>query len=416
MERLLVLFANGFPYHFSEPFLESEYPLYKEYFDKVLIITGCKRGEKPTHTVTDPTIEIVQDHTQNRDLLSLIEALPLVLTDKMFYRELKNLACVEGFTLRRLCSLLISTFSANHRALQAKRWLKKHPEYQVDTLYSYWMQVNAYAAVRLKQMMKKPYHTISRVHRFDLYSEFSNTGYLPFHRQLYKELDEIASISEDGKTYLENKYGVSNKISIYRLGALDREKHNPVAERKPFKIITCSRTAPIKRLDRVVDALSLITDRPIHWTHLGGGSCQEELEKYAAEKLPGNVTTTFSGQIVNTRVYEIYEEEPFHVFVNVSENEGVPVSIMEAMSFDIPAIATAVGGTAELMEHGKNGYLLPADYKDEELVGYICSLMDMPEETYLSFRAAARSKFERDYHATPNYRKFLEHLRNCKAE
>ena len=47
MKRAMILFAKGFPYNVSEPFLEAEYPKYKEYFDHVLVVTGCRKGEKP---------------------------------------------------------------------------------------------------------------------------------------------------------------------------------------------------------------------------------------------------------------------------------------------------------------------------------------------------------------------------------
>ena len=416
MKRLLILFAKGFPYNVSEPFLENEYPLYKEYYDKVLIITGCGKKEKPTRTVTDPTLEIICDYTLTKDLRSIIEALPHTLTDKMFYRELKSLLTSGKFTFRKLYDLMVVTLCANHRVMQAYRWLRKHPEYEVDVIYSYWMQITAYAAIRLNQKLKNKCYTISRVHRFDLYSEVSRTGYLPFHHQLFTRLDEIASISDDGKRYLENKYGVSDRITIHRLGALDQGSHNPVSSRDVFKIVSCARTVPVKRLDRIIDALCLITDRPISWTHLGGGKMLEELKQYAKEKLPSNITFHFAGTIPNTQVYQTYGEKPFHVFINVSESEGVPVSIMEAMSYDIPVIATAVGGTPELIEEGKNGYLLPADFTNEELAARIRQLMDMDEDEYSACRHNARKKFERDYNAIPNYRRFVENLANRRKD
>lgn len=409
-KRFLILFANSFPYNISEPFLENEYPLYREYFDKVLLVTACRRGEQPTRILNDPAIEVIQDYTLSKDPRSIMEALPWLLTDRLFYAGLKDLIFRDGLSPRRLYDLLVFSLCGNHRALQAHRWLKQHPEYQHAVLYSYWLHIPAYAAVRLNQKNKNRFFSISRAHGYDLYLERSQTGSRPFHKQLYHRLDEIASISAHGKQYLEALYGNMGKVSIHRLGAVDQGCHNPCIRRNPLRIVTCSRTIPLKRLDRLVDALALITDRPIHWTHLGGGESQESLERYAAEKLPSNVTVSFSGTIPNTQVYEIYKHQPFHVFVNVSETEGVPVAIMEAMSFDIPVIATAVGGTPELMEAEKNGWLLPKDFSDSELADRIRQFADMPEETYLGFRRAARSKFEREYNAAANYRKFLEKL------
>lgn len=411
MKKLLILFANGFPFGISEPFLENEYPLYSEYFDKVLIVTPCKKGERPTREIADPAIEILPDYTLSKDRRSVLEAIPCVLTDRMFYRELVRWMFRERCSLRKLYYLIVYALCGNHQALLVHRWLKRHPEYRNPVLYSYWMQVPAYAAVRLKHRLKKQCYAVSRAHGGDLYLErHEGVGHLPYHRSLYEDLDEIAVISEHGKQYLESHYGDLGKVSVHRLGAVDRGCHNPHAARDVLRIVTCSRTIPLKRLNRLVDALAQIGDIPIHWTHMGGGEAQEALERYAAEKLPSNVTASFSGTVPNTQIYETYKTQPFHVFVNVSETEGVPVAVMEAMSFDIPVIATAVGGTPELIEDGKNGFLLPAEFSDDALVSDLRMMMEMPEERYLSLRHEARRKYEREYHAERNYRLLMEHI------
>ncbi|MBQ2775353.1 MAG: glycosyltransferase [Clostridia bacterium] len=410
MGRALILFAKGFPYNTSEPFLENEYPLYKDYFDKVLIITGCRKNEKPTRKIKASTIEIISDYTLSKDLRSIVEALPFVLTDKMFYKELKKLLFSGSFSLKKLYAMVVMAFCGNHRAKQVLRWIKQNPEYEVDLIYSYWMNIPAYAAVRLNNKLKNRCYTVSRVHGFDLYSERTSTGYLPFQEQLYHSLSEVASISKNGRDYLEEKYGAYDKVTVHRLGALDRGCHNPRESREIFKIVSCARVIPLKRLNRIADALSKITDRQIHWTHLGGGAGLESLKKYAQEKLPENVSVSFPGTVPNTQIYDTYGETPFHAFLNVSETEGIPVSVMEAMSFDIPIIATAVGGTPELVDEGINGFLLSADFEDEQLVTAIRALMDMPESEYVAFRQEARNKFEREYNAIPNYKKFIESI------
>lgn len=50
MKRAMILFAKGFPYNVSEPFLEKEYPKYGTYFDHVLVVTGCKKRRKTDKT------------------------------------------------------------------------------------------------------------------------------------------------------------------------------------------------------------------------------------------------------------------------------------------------------------------------------------------------------------------------------
>lgn len=50
------------------------------------------------------------------------------------------------------------------------------------------------------------------------------------------------------------------------------------------------------------------------------------------------------------------------VVVNVSDSEGMSNTVMEAMAYGLPVVATAVGGTLELVEDGREGWLIePGD-------------------------------------------------------
>lgn len=410
MKKAMILFAKGFPYNVSEPFLENEYPMYKDYFDKVLIVTGCKKAEIPTRVVEDPAIEILCDYTLSKDLKSILQALPRVLTDKMFYQEIALLRKQHRFTKQRFLQALSVSLCGNHREMLAEKWIKMHPEYEVSVIYSYWLQITAYAAVKLNDRLfhgKK--FTISRTHGFDLYQERMKTQYLPFQGQLCTKLSAIAAISQNGKDYLEQKYHYEEKTFVYRLGALDRQHVNPCADRETFRMVSCARVVPIKRLHKIIEALMTISDASIEWTHIGGGAGLDELKKQA-QQLPANITVNFTGTVDNTKVYDIYGATPFHVFLNVSETEGVPVSVMEAMSFQIPVIATAVGGTAELVDDKVNGFLLDKDFSTDELRTAIVEMKEMPGVKYQSFRENARKKFLSHYNAIPNYRMFVEML------
>ena len=72
------------------------------------------------------------------------------------------------------------------------------------------------------------------------------------------------------------------------------------------------------------------------------------------------------GAFSNREVFDFYKSHPVDFLINVSNNEGIPVSIMEAHSFSIPVVATNVGGTSEIVNE-ENGILLPADPDTGEL-------------------------------------------------
>ena len=117
-----------------------------------------------------------------------------------------------------------------------------------------------------------------------------------------------------------------------------------------------------------------------------------------------------AGKISNSQLLEIYKNIPFDIFINVSENEGVPVSIMEAMSFGMIIIATAVGGTSEIVHNGKNGYLLPQNCSKEQIAEKIFTIYNIPETIYDEMRKNSRLLWNNLSCAKENYKTLYREL------
>jgi glycosyltransferase involved in cell wall biosynthesis len=82
------------------------------------------------------------------------------------------------------------------------------------------------------------------------------------------------------------------------------------------------------------------------------------------------------------------------VFVLPSHYEGLPLSLLEAMAEGVPVVASRVGGIPEIVEHGKNGYLIePEDAKG--LGRTLADLWSHPEWRGAVGNAAARIVAER---------------------
>ena len=81
------------------------------------------------------------------------------------------------------------------------------------------------------------------------------------------------------------------------------------------------------------------------------------------------------GLIPNTEVVGVYQKHPPSLFINVSESEGIPVSIMEALSCGLPIIATDVGGISEIVDDHV-GVLVDKDFVFNDISNAISELIN----------------------------------------
>src|SRR5581483_7648686 len=183
----------------------------------------------------------------------------------------------------------------------------------------------------------------------------------------------------------------------------------------PFK----TRTAPANRAWRFVQACRLIPKKGLrtalrafaqfrkrfpeaHFSIAGEGPMRKELEQFIWELgLTGAVT--LRGFLGQTELCELYAQS--HVFVHPSEitedqnQEGVPNSMLEAMSTGLPVLATLHGGIPEAVENGRTGLLVP-ERDDEALFNAMIELTSSPERLFALGRAASEAVGENFEHET----------------
>jgi glycosyltransferase involved in cell wall biosynthesis len=90
---------------------------------------------------------------------------------------------------------------------------------------------------------------------------------------------------------------------------------------------------------------------------IGSGNLKNSIIKYVSELSLINYVK-FLGRMKINDIFELYENHKVHCVILSSIVEGIPVSLMEAMSRKVPVIATNVGAVSELINDGENGYLV----------------------------------------------------------
>ena len=113
---------------------------------------------------------------------------------------------------------------------------------------------------------------------------------------------------------------------------------------------------PVKGHRYLLEAAAKVmeADPRVHLVLVGDGELRGEIAALA-QRLGIGVRTRLLGH----REDSVQLAAAFDVAVLASLSEGLPNSVMEAMAAGAPVVATAVGGTPELIEDGQTGFLVP---------------------------------------------------------
>jgi glycosyltransferase involved in cell wall biosynthesis len=179
----------------------------------------------------------------------------------------------------------------------------------------------------------------------------------------------------------------ASKFAVIRLGIeLDQRVGDDSAERTatrrllglgddPFVVGWVGRMTAVKRTDVVVRVLGELVERGVdaHLLLVGDGPDRDDLERYAHEL-----------GVVRRCLFLGYQEDVSRWYNAIdalllpSVNEGTPVSVIESLAAQRPAVATRVGGTPDVIRDGVDGFLVdPSD--GEALAERLAELARDPE-------------------------------------
>ncbi len=116
------------------------------------------------------------------------------------------------------------------------------------------------------------------------------------------------------------------------------------------------RIVPIKNHALFLQAAALVRDRlpAAHFVIVGDGDLRREVEDQV-NRLGLRPAVTFTGWVQDLK--PVYSD--LDALVISSNNEGTPVSLIEALAAGVPVISTAVGGVPDLLRQGEWGRLVP---------------------------------------------------------
>ena len=409
--RTLILICDQYPHSAGEFFIDDEMRVIAPKFDKVMIYTASANTGKNLNRFVPDNAEVISFSRTKLEASKLKSVfrifMPMFISE--FFFAMKKLSLKYWFCAFKIMYVDI------HRATNLKKELvdlckAKNIDMSDCLFYSYW---HDYKALSLAMMRGKntKIKCIARAHGGDNFRNRFIPPYLPFKRFIISYLDCTFTISNKGKTEFCQYNCRNEKVKVSHLGKLNSRL--PVFEKKDSNkviIVSCSSLILDKRVDLIIEVISSLKRVDIEWHHFGNGELADYIISYARERLV-NVKYRFWGEVENNIILDFYANNYVDLFINLSMWEGIPVSIMEALSSGIPVLATDVGGTSEAV-NDKIGFLVPANFECSKVSTIINNYLNMPAVEQKRYRQRAYQFWKENYEAGVNFREFCDFLNN----
>ena len=212
-----------------------------------------------------------------------------------------------------------------------------------------------------------------------------------FEEKTIEHSNKIIAVSDFTRRELLNYYNVKeDKICVIHNG-VDIHKFSPPENKKKVKqklgfktkdvnILSVGRLYARKGLFTLIESMSMVAKKFSNVKLIISGKGESgELKKLVnyAEKLDVKEKIIFTGYFPDAELPSLYQAADIFAFSTFYEN--LPFAVLEALSSRLPVVTTRVGGIPEMIDDGKNGFLVPPA-NSIELARKILYLIENPNK------------------------------------
>ena len=169
-----------------------------------------------------------------------------------------------------------------------------------------------------------------------------------------KKSDIVVTPSQHLKNFILN-LGFKNKIEIINNGVFIPEENTNIFTNDQINITIVSRLVSHKNIEKIIKAISDLNSPLINLNIIGDGPELNQLQKISLES-NNKDNIIFHGKLNRDDINHIFLNSD--IYIQASNYEGLPHSLLEAMSYGIPVLCTPVGECKEILGNEDRGYIL----------------------------------------------------------
>lgn len=208
--------------------------------------------------------------------------------------------------------------------------------------------------------------------KYDLFWESCTELQKDLIRRMCSSVGRVVVLSEEWKDFfVSQRICDPERLIVLHNAVLIPEGKVIDYDRK--QILFMGELGERKSPDVLLRAVALLKDRHPDVRVVFAGNGDVEHYRNLAERLGVGSMVKFEGWVSGAQRERIYCESS--IYCLPSKNEGMPMSVLEAMAYGLATVSTGVGGVPQVIKDGENGYLMRVD-DYVQLAGLLEKLLD----------------------------------------
>ena len=201
-----------------------------------------------------------------------------------------------------------------------------------------------------------------------------------------------------------SELGFKKEILKINNGVEVTEIQRKTLDKPEINLIIVSRLVIQKNIDLVINALKILNNVNLKLNIIGEGNEISKLEKVIDDFNLHNQVKLL-GKIDNNEISKFLSNSD--IFIQASDYEGLPHSVLEAINYEVPILSTEAGGCKDLLNDGERGFIISTPPNKNLIAKNIKFIINNKDEA-IKRAAVAKSYISKEYNFSSQAKVYME--------
>ncbi|MDA9645691.1 glycosyltransferase family 4 protein [Candidatus Actinomarina] len=201
-----------------------------------------------------------------------------------------------------------------------------------------------------------------------------------------------------------SELGFKKEILKINNGVEITEIQKKILDKPEINLIIVSRLVIQKNIDLVINALKILNNVNLKLNIIGEGNEISKLEKIINDLNLHNQVKLL-GKIDNNEISKFLSNSD--IFIQASDYEGLPHSVLEAINYEVPILSTEAGGCKDLLNDGERGFIISSPPNKNQIAENIKFIINNKDEA-IKRAAVAKTYISKKYNFSAQAKVYME--------